>query len=210
MSILFVTGAELSVLSNVPATQTMNNPLFLDPSPTMNDLVEIDNKAVPSTAHNIVSDMMSKHGGLVFTSNIDSLHEKSGIPSENIYHIYGSVKDNNLIYPGEFPEPFPVEMEDTYYGTAFTVIIGTSFDDPIPLYFISPTNPIILVAKDANPTLAILRELYPFPPPVSFYEGDITVGIKKVQELLKGHTGAIPMPVPMPTTTSSEGHALLF
>ena len=208
MSILFVTGAELSVLSNVPATQTMNNPLFLDTPPTMSQLVEMDNKAVPSSAHSIVSGMMSEHGGLVFTSNIDGLHEKSGISSESIYHIYGSIKDNNLIYPGNFPEPFPVEMEDTYYGTAFTVIIGTSFDDPTPLYFISPTNPIIIVAKDANPTLAILRELYPFPPPVSFYEGDITLGIKKVQELLKGHTGAIPMP--MSITTSSEGHALLF
>ncbi|KAI8892602.1 DHS-like NAD/FAD-binding domain-containing protein [Globomyces pollinis-pini] len=109
--IIFVTGAGISVNSGIPDFRSIQN-VYTDINPKMllnidvysskdklnqylkfvNRYKEYDNNAEPSKTHHFLKNMVEKGNVLrVYTQNIDSLHEKSGMNPKYLIKMHGDL-----------------------------------------------------------------------------------------------------------------------
>ncbi len=110
-SLMFITGAGISVASGIPTYRGIgglyNQPMedgtliedFLtaktlkkNPAALIKYLKEITNlitNALPNKAHKIISDLQDKYEVTVVTQNIDDLHNKAG--SKNVIELHGNI-----------------------------------------------------------------------------------------------------------------------
>lgn len=179
MSILFITGAGISAPSGIPTYRGDNDSLYNDEDHMnlmhidslnttegcikvkehMNKWKELISSKEPNEAHYLVTELVQQHGGIVLTQNVDDLHERSGLPSEDIFHLHGSLfgpyKEGfeleqiyDVVLFGDDVKDESVTQAYKMNDTEVTVLVGTSLNVYSPFYYIDPSKPIYIINKN--------------------------------------------------------------
>lgn len=215
MSILFITGAGISAPSGIPTYRGDNDSLYNDED--HRDLMHIDSlnttegcikvreymakwkklisSKEPNEAHNIVREMIERYSGIVLTQNVDNLHERSGLSSDDVFHLHGSLF-------GPYKEGF--EADEIYDVVLFgddvkdetivqgmkirdsevTVLVGTSLTVFSPLYYLSPDKPIYVINKDPEPVVETLKYIYDnIELEIQTIQKDVIEGLKEFKQI---------------------------
>ena len=156
MSTIILTGAGISALSGLPTYRGPNglyNDAILEHGMTIEEILsvqtqrkypELTQKYITQIADafadadaNELHDACHQSGALIFTQNIDDLHEAAG---STPYHLHGTVHDPKnplVLFGGDIQEGIMWAWLDAVFDATTIVVIGTSCQFP---YLIQPIS----------------------------------------------------------------------
>lgn len=215
MSILFVTGAGISAPSGIPTYREDNDSLYNDED--HRDLMHIDSlnttegcikvkehmdkwkklisSKEPNEAHNIVREMIERYSGIVLTQSVDDFHERSGLSSDDVFHLHGSLfgpykegfeieKIYDMVLFGDDVKDETIVQGMKIRDSEITVLVGTSLTVFSPLYYLSPDKPIYIINKDPEPVIEALKYIYDsIELEIHTIQKDVIEGLKEFKQI---------------------------
>ena len=152
--IVFLTGAGISVPSGLPQYQG-NRDAKEGYDAIRSVLEEKIKNAEPSAGHHFIAGLFNSGKDVhVITQNVDSLHQKAGLPLERVYELHGNLERGDVV---EFGMMLPEDPWEKAVLAACTsdlfIVIGTSLqvspvniipekvlDERIPVWIINKTE----------------------------------------------------------------------
>lgn len=214
--LLFITGAGLSAPSGIPTYRGEDDSFYNDKElmslmstealkdentrnqlrQRLNDWKDLIKDKEPNQAHQIITDLIQTYKGIVCTQNVDDLHEKTGLDSNLIYHMHGSLfKGSREDYPdildvvlfGDQIKNKTNIQSDLIDSCTHNILVGTSLYTASPFYIINESKPIMIIDKDVENVLSNLKQYYQddFDTLDLFvHEGDVVEGLNKLKQLI--------------------------
>jgi NAD-dependent deacetylase len=133
--IVFLTGAGISVPSGLPQYQG-NRDAKEAYNAIREELEEKIRNAEPSLGHLFIARLHEAGKDVhVITQNVDSLHQKAGLPLERVHELHGNRERGDVVEFGmDLPQDVWEQSIDAAYAADLFIVIGTSLQvSPVSL-----------------------------------------------------------------------------
>lgn len=150
--ITFLTGAGISVPSGLPQYQG-NRGAKEAYNAIREELEEKIRNAEPSIGHNFIAELYKAGKDVhVITQNVDSLHQKAGLPEDRVHEVHGNRERGDVVEFGmTLPQAVWQKAVEAMILTDLVVIIGTSLQ-------VSPVNLLPEYALDEHVPVWIINK----------------------------------------------------